>query len=252
MNIFTKLFSIILFSLLASQPMFADSHADLIKAAVNNPARSDADRKRDETSKPVEVLSFFGVKPGMKIVDFLSGGGYYSEILAYAVGDKGQVVAHTNEAYGKFVGDAIEIRFGNNRLPMIKRMTTEIPALGFGNEKFDMILMVMTYHDVYYMADYWPRVDRDNFFNQIHSALKPGGTLAIIDHSAVSGTGSSAAQDLHRIDEEFARADIESAGFTFEASSDVLRSDDDDRTVQVFDESIRRKTDRFVHRYVKN
>ena len=187
MNIFTKLFSIILFSLLASQPMFADSHADLIKAALNNPARSDADRKRDETSKPVEVLSFFGVKPGMNILDFLSGGGYYSEILAYSVGDKGQVVAHTNEAYGKFVGDAIEKRFGGNRLPKIKQMITEIPALGFGNEKFDMILMVMTYHDVYYMADYWPRVDRDNFFNQIHSALKPGGTLAIIDHSAVSG-----------------------------------------------------------------
>ena len=127
-----------------------------------------------------------------------------------------------------------------------------MPALELGSETYDLILMVMTYHDVYYVADYWPTVDREGFFKQIHSALKPGGILAIIDHSAKPGTGKNAAQDLHRIDEDFARKDIESAGFKFEASSDVLRNADDDRTIQVFEETIRRKTDRFAHRYVKN
>ena len=252
MNNTANLTAIILFSLLSTSVTFADSHTNMIKKAVSNPARSAEDHKRDETSKPVEVLSFFGVKPGMKVLDFLSGGGYYSEILSYVVGDKGDVVAHTNEAYGKFVGEAINTRFGNNRLPKIKRLISEVPALGLGVEKFDMILMVMTYHDVYYVADYWPEVDRDNFFAQIHSALKTGGTLAIVDHSAKSGTGSSAAQDLHRIDEVFARQDIERAGFSFEASSDVLRNPGDDRTIQVFDETIRRKTDRFVYRFIKN
>jgi predicted methyltransferase len=252
MNNVAKLAGIILFGLISTKVTFADSHTDIIKQAVNNPARSESDRKRDETSKPVEVLSFFGVKPGMKVLDFLSGGGYYSEILSYVVGDKGEVVAHTNEAYRKFVGEAIKTRFGNNRLPKINQLSSEVPALGLGVEKFDMILMVMTYHDVYYVAEYWPEVDRDNFFTQIHSALKTGGTLAIIDHSAKPNTGSSAAQDLHRIDEVFARKDIESAGFSFEASSDVLRNPNDDRTMQVFDEAIRRKTDRFVYRFVKN
>ena len=111
--------------------------------------------------------------------------------------------------------------------------------------------MVMTYHDIYYVAEYWAAVDRENWFHQIHSALKPGGILAIIDHSARAGTGIIAARDLHRIDEEFSIKNIESAGFTLQASSDILRDVDDDRTVQVFDESIRGKTDRFVHRYLK-
>jgi predicted methyltransferase len=247
-----KLTTLFLLSLCLVNTALADSHLSVIEKAVNNPARSDEDRQRDLTSKPVEVLSFFGVKPGMKILDLLSGGGYYSEILSYAVGDEGEVVAHTNEAYKKFVGDAIEKRFGNNRLPAVKRLTSEVPALGLGENVFDMILMVMTYHDIYYVADYWPKVDRENLFGQIRSALKPGGILAIIDHSALPGTGSSAAQDLHRIDEDFARKDIESAGFKFEAASEVLRRPDDARTIQVFDDAIRRKTDRFVYRFVKN
>jgi predicted methyltransferase len=247
-----KFVLVILLGLFSSSVTLAGSPANIIEKAVNNPARSDKDRERDNTSKPTEVLGFFGVKPGMKILDFLSGGGYWSEVMAGVVGEKGQVVAHTNEAYKKFVGDAITERFGNDRLPVVKRLTTEMPALELGSETYDLILMVMTYHDVYYVADYWPAVDREGFFKQIHSALKPGGTLAIIDHSAKPGTGKSAAQDLHRIDEDFARKDIESAGFKFEASSDVLRNADDDRTIQVFEEIIRRKTDRFVHRYVKN
>ena len=86
---------------------------------------------------------------------------------------------------------------------------------------------------------------------QIHDALKPGGILAIVDHSAKPDTGKSAAQELHRIDEVFAKKDIESAGFSFEAASDVLRHAEDDRTIMVFDEAIRGKTDRFVHRFTK-
>ena len=251
MNQLINIILIVFLAVMTSQSTFADSQTNSIEAAVNNPARSQQDRKRDATSKPIEVLQFFGVKPGMKILDYLSGGGYYSEILSYAVGDEGKAVAHTNEAYMKFVGDAITKRFGDGRLPKVTRLTSEVPAMGLGNESYDMILMVMTYHDIYYVADYWAAVDRENWFHQIHSALKPGGILAIIDHSARAGTGIIAAQNLHRIDEEFSIKDIESAGFTLQASSDILRDVDDHRTVQVFDESIRGKTDRFVHRYLK-
>ncbi len=241
----------LLFCLFSTFSTQASDTVELIKAAVNKPARSDADRKRDETSKPVEVLSFFQVKPGMKVLDLLSGDGYYSEILANVVGDKGEVVAQTNAAYGEYVKEAVQTRFGNDRLPQVTRLISEVPSLQLGEGTFDMILMVMVYHDIYYVADYWPAVDRDNYFSQIHRALKPGGVLAIIDHSALPGSGNSAAQKLHRIDEQFARKDIESAGFTFDSSSDVLRNPDDARTLVVFDDRIRRKTDRFIHRYIK-
>ena len=96
-----------------------------------------------------------------------------------------------------------------------------------------------------------PLIDRDRFFSQIRRSLKRGGTLAVIDVSAIPGTGKTADQDLHRIDEEFARKDIESAGFVFEGESKLLRNPGGDRTLLVFDECIRRKTDRFVYRFSK-
>jgi predicted methyltransferase len=225
-----------------------------IEAAVSDQRRNDADRERDETSKPVEVLEFFGVKPGMRVLDLLSGGGYYSEILAYAVGPGGSVVAHTNDIYEKYHAQQIAARYRDNRLPNVDRLISNAPDLKLGSEVFDMILMVLVYHDVYYVSESnpnHPEIDRDRFFAQIHRALKPGGVLAIVDHSARAGTGKRAAQDLHRIDESFARKDIQSAAFVFESESDVLRNPVDDKTMLVFEERIRRKTDRFVYRFIK-
>lgn len=246
--------SVLLFVFLFSftSMLIADSHEDAINAAVNNPARSEQDRERDKSSKPAEVLAFFGVKPGMHVLDLFAGGGYYSELLAHVVGSDGKVVAHTNKAYKEFLKGALAERFSNEGIPPVQLLESEIPDLQLGKDNFDLVLLVLTYHDVYHVADYWPEVDREHFFRQIHDALKQGGTLAIIDHSALPGSGKAAAQDLHRIDEAFAIEDIESAGFTLAAKSDILRNVDDDRTIQVFDEKVRRKTDRFVHRYVKH
>ena len=117
-----------------------------------------------------------------------------------------------------------------------------------------MILMVLVYHDVYYVSEFnpkHPKIDRDHFFAQLHRALKSGGTLAVVDHSALPDTGKRAAQELHRIDEVFAKMDIESASFDFYDETSILRNPDDDRTVLVFDDRIRRKTDRFVCRFTK-
>lgn len=75
--------------------------------------------------------------------------------------------------------------------------------------------------------------------------------LLVVDHSAKADTGSSAAQELHRIDEQFAIADFGKHGLALDTSLPVLRNPGDDRSKNVFDPSIRGKTDRFVHLYRK-
>ncbi|MGI9290822.1 MAG: class I SAM-dependent methyltransferase, partial [Gammaproteobacteria bacterium] len=109
-------------------------------------------------------------------------------------------------------------------------------------------LMVMSFHDLYYFNPErgWGNTDVGLFLGQLHEALKPGGRLVVVDHAAFTGTGKSAAQDVHRIDEQFAREQIESAGFEFVTESDALRNPDDDKTQMVFDKSVRGTTDRFV------
>jgi predicted methyltransferase len=114
----------------------------------------------------------------------------------------------------------------------------------------DLVLMVMTYHDLYYKTDDWD-LDPDTFFAMLHRILKPGGILAIVDHAALPGSGASAAQDLHRIDPEFARRDIQSYGFELRAESDLLANPDDPRTISVFDEGIRGRTAKFLLKFVE-
>jgi len=81
--------------------------------------------------------------------------------------------------------------------------------------------------------------------------LKPGGHLLIVDHAAVAGTKNASAQVLHRIDEEFAKRDIESHGFKLEKTWDGYRNPADDLTKPMYDPSVRGKTDRFTHLYRK-
>ena len=232
----------------------ARSSVDAIEAAVADPRRSDADRERDATSRPAAVLGFFGLEPGMRVLDLLSGGGYYSEILAYAVGPHGTVVAHNSDVYLEYDREEIAGRYRDDRLANVERLNSNPPDLKLGDEDFDMVLMIMVYHDLYYVSEAnptHPKIDRDRFFAQVFRCLRSGGVLAVVDHSARRGTGKEAAQELHRIDEEFARRDFEAAGFVFDGASDVLRNPNDERTMEVFDDRVRRRTDRFVYRFIK-
>jgi SAM-dependent methyltransferase len=99
--------------------------------------------------------------------------------------------------------------------------------------------------------DFWTPPDHDGFFARIRKALKPGGVLIVIDHVALPGTGNSAPQQIHRIDEAFAKRDIESTGFRFQAASDALRNPGDDHTILAYDEAIRGHTDRFIYRFIQ-
>ena len=110
----------------------------------------------------------------------------------------------------------------------------------------DAALIIMSYHDLYFIDNDWPTIDAADFMGQIVTALKPGGRLLIVDHSAAPGSGTSSAQTLHRIEEAVVREQIEGFGLSYVTGSDVLRNAGDDLTLNVFDETIAGKTDRFV------
>ena len=86
----------------------------------------------------------------------------------------------------------------------------------------------------------------------LHGALKPGGTLLVVDHSAASSSGTTAANTLHRIDRQAAIDALTAAGFELEAESDLYSRPDDQRTANVFAPEIRGKTDQFALRFRKS
>ena len=92
----------------------------------------------------------------------------------------------------------------------------------------------------------WPKINTSGVLDQLVQALKPGGVLLLVDHSAKAGRGSNDASTLHRIDEAFARQDFTKRGMRVVASSDLLRRKDDPREQVSYKEPMLGKTDRFV------
>ena len=70
-----------------------------IRRAVDNPARSETYRGLDANRQPAEILAFAGIRPGMQVLDVGTGGGYFTEILADAVGPDGAVVGWNGPAF---------------------------------------------------------------------------------------------------------------------------------------------------------
>jgi predicted methyltransferase len=236
----------------AADTASAPAVPDPLAAALSAPGRLPGDVPADAARKPAEVLAFFGVAPGMTVLDLYSGGGYYTEILSHLAGAQGRVHAHNNTPYLSFAKDEIAQRYADPaRLPNVERFIAENNALELPEARFDFVLLSMVYHDVYYADEEngWPRIDGPRMLAEIHAAMKPGAVLGLIDHAAAAGSPPETGGTLHRIDPELVKRDLAAAGFVFDGASDVLRNPHDDHTQIVFADGIRGRTDRFVFRF---
>jgi predicted methyltransferase len=217
-----------------------------INAAVDSPDRPADDRARDDARKPRQMLAFFGVAPGMKLLDLFTGGGWYAELEARVAGPTGEVYAQNPpEFFARFGDKAIAARLAGGRLPTVQRWDKSLDALGLPQGHFDGAIANDVFHDFF-----WLSKDVDGIVRQVYSALKPGGFFAIVDHAAPAGTGDSYARSLdgqHRIDEALVKQKLLAAGFKLEAESQLLRNPDDDRTKPFFAPEMKGKnTDKFA------
>ncbi|MFC3050797.1 class I SAM-dependent methyltransferase [Kordiimonas pumila] len=239
----------------ANKPHATTDHLGIqhLLEATKDPRRSLEDRGRDLARKPLKVLRFVGIQPGMTVVDLNSGGGWYTEILSRAVGESGKVYAHNGPVYWNFVKDNTAKRYGGGRLPNVTLLhegTEEL--IGVPEASVDVVMTVLAYHDYWYNneARMAPE-DIPAILASIHKALKPGGAFVVVDHVAPAGSGTEAGDKYHRIDPAIVKEQVLAAGFAFAGESDALANPDDDHIKSPFDPSIRGKTDRFIFKFVK-
>ena len=235
----------------AAQPEAGPS--SLIGTAVADPRRSPGDIARDVNRKPEKVLQFIGIEPGMVVLDMYSGGGYYAELLSYAVGSDGRVIAHNNTPYATIAGKDIEARYSDGHLTNVEQLIGENNRLKLEVDTFDAVLFILAYHDVYYIDGQrgWELVDRPMMLAEIFRAMKPGAALGLVDHVAAAGMPQEAVKPLHRIDPELVKADFLAAGFVLDGESDVLRNPADDYNMIPMLPQIRGRSDRVLFRFIK-
>jgi predicted methyltransferase len=222
--------------------------ADAYDAAVGHPGRSAADLKRDSVDHPAEILRLAGIKPGMRVADVLAGDGYYSELASYVVGPKGKIFMINNAAFDHWSEGPLQARLESGRLGNVEHVTLDLNHMNLAPGSLDAVLLIKVYHDLYWVDSegVWPKIDTSGVLDQVARALKPGGVLLLVDHSAKTGSGNTAASTLHRIEESYAIKDFESHGFKVVAKSDLLRRADDARDQISYKGPMLGKTDRFV------
>lgn len=221
-----------------------DDVSDGLAAALAAPERPDEDKARDAARKPVETLAFVGIEPGMSVLELMASGGWYSEVLAAAVGAKGKVYAQVPAAMaqserGKASVAALEARA--KRIPSITPLVASFDALGLP-APVDAAFTALNLHDV---ANGRGEEAAVAMLKSVFAALKPGGVLGVVDHVGIGGQDNA---KLHRMEKAVARRLLEQAGFVVEAESDVLANPADDHTKGVFDGSLGRATDQFLLR----
>lgn len=225
---------------------------DLYAAAIANPLRPESDRERDEGRKPAEVLAFFGVEPGMRVVDLHAGGGYFTRLFADIVGPEGGVVSHNSP----------------RRVPEKDRPAREAAFEGYDNIEFayadpkdldmadgsvDFVFLGLVYHHWHYGEDTGeelPPASVERLAN-VYRMLKPGGVFGVIEHKAADDASRADSAAIHRVPPAIAEADITGAGFVLEGTSDIHTYPEDDVTLFWRENTPRGRTNRFVHFYRK-
>jgi predicted methyltransferase len=207
-----------------SLPQTDAATAAAIDAALAGAHRSAANKARDVYRHPKETLAFFGLRSDMTVVELWPGtGGWYTEVLAPVLKDKGKLyAAHINPAESpqsaqdglksyreklaadpEVYGNVIVTAFGANAL--------EVAPAGSAD-------MVVTFRNIHnWMGRGWA----PQAFAAAFRALKPGGVLGVVEHRGNPSVAQDPKAASGYVNEEYAIAMIEAAGFRLVARSEI-------------------------------
>ena len=209
-------------------------------ALLSNPIRTDNDRKADARRQPLELLKFAQLATGMSVLDISSGGGYTAQVMALAVGPSGKVWAQIAKP-----APALEARLAAHPQANLEILSRPFEDL-FSAElpRVDRATLILSYHDIVNTP-----VDRVKMNRAIFNALKPGGSLIVMDHTAKAGSGLSDTSTLHRIDEQAVIAEFLTVGFKLDGKAEAWKNPSD--TYEQHSSKMNDISDRFALRFVR-
>jgi predicted methyltransferase len=224
-----------------SNTSFAGSDSERLASILA--AQPEETQARYAYRHPQETLEFFGIEPGMAVVEALPGGGWYTKILLPYLGQAGHVwgADYSLEMYPMFGF------FSEEQLEAKKTWTTKfttdaeewageegacVSAWVFGEMpeaaqgQADAVLFIRALHNL-------ARFDEKGGFltaalQNAYDILKPGGIVGVVQHQARDEMPDDWANGAKGyLKKDFVIAKMEAAGFEFVAESDINQNPKD-------------------------
>lgn len=200
-------------------------------------AQSDATKARYQFRHPKETLEFFGIKPGMTVVEVLPGEGWYSQILTPYLGESGHLIGvdYDIDMWQNF--DWVNDGFLESRKQWPNEWTEKAATWGGDtgakasaytlseipedlNGKVDAVLFIRALHNMYRFEAQGEHFTRT--LEKTLQLLKPGGIVGIVQHQASEDKTDDWADGSHGyLKQSLLRARMEQAGFEFVAESAI-------------------------------
>ena len=223
---------LICFPLIFSASLPAQTTDELLDLAIAGDHRDPAFVVRDKYRHPGETLVFFGLQPGMTVVEISPAKGWYTEILAPVLRDQGVFYAAGFAMTASQTPDwqkQMQIEFANKlsqrpdvydhvvvtELSVPERVVIAPPGT------VDMILTFRNVHN-------WMKGEYvQTMFEIFYRTLKSGGILGIVEHRAAPRTSIDQMIQSGYVSEEFVIQLAKAIGFVFEESSEINANPND-------------------------
>jgi predicted methyltransferase len=214
----------------------ADNVDPVLQALIDGPQRSEKNRARDKYRHPGEALTFFGVKPDSVVVEILPGSnGYWTEILAPYLRDKGRYIAANAEAgttseelQRENAGFAAKIAANPElygKVEITEFAADRHPIAAPGSADF-----VLTFRNLH---NWMAKGEAEASLKTFYAALKTGGALGIEDHRGKPDQPQDPLAKTGYVRQDFAVQLAEAAGFKLAASSEISANPQDTKDYPV-------------------
>ncbi len=206
----------------APEPAAASDRSLAATLAGNH--RSDENRARDVYRHPEETLEFFGLTSESHVVEIWPAGGWYTEVIAPYVNERGQY-------YAAHWDPESETEFVRAGVARYQEKLSAHPEV-YGNVKMTVLMppdkmevappasvdMVLTFRNIH---NWMPRGWAEDMFAVMYRALKPGGILGVVEHRGDPAVEQDPKAASGYVNEDYAIALAEAAGFVLEAKSEI-------------------------------
>ncbi len=216
-----------------------------LKAALSQ--QDETNKERFSSRNPEQTLDFFGIQPGMTVVEILPGGGWYSKILIPYLGSNGQLIGadYSQKLWSNFgfmtperieakktwvstwTAQAQEWR-SDDSASIAAFQFDEMPSSMAGTA--DAVLYIRALHN---LARFEPKeASLSNAFKETYTVLKPGGIVGIVQHQAREDRPDDWANgDNGYLKKSFLVSKMQDAGFEFVGESNINENPRDQATV---------------------